>query len=186
MATACANRRVKRNWIEYIRFSLLVSDGLSHLCWSGLWHGAYYSLCATVWHTPPLTEFIFSPSLDPVLCFVVHMLVLHILLLVEGKAAQKTYWNRNESTDWYVRQCVSWFRVSFSFSHFLSLLLYFFAAGYRCRAQVKTTDIWVYDAWKVICDIMRPSKNIISCIFFFGYLLLNSLCWSKKKTKTIA
>lgn len=40
-----------------------------------------------------------SPTLTGSASFTIHMLVLHILLLVEGNAAQKTYWNGNESSE---------------------------------------------------------------------------------------
>lgn len=94
------------------------------------------TVCDSVTHAT--AHGFFFRHLQPFLCSPsVHMLVLHILLLVEGKAAQKTYWNRNESTDWYVRQCVSWFRVSFFVFVISSCIIFFFAAGYRCRAQVE-------------------------------------------------
>lgn len=94
----------------------------------------------------------FSPSpAGSMLCspYTCMYFVLHILLLVEGKAAHKTYWNRNESTDWYVRQCVSWFRVSFfvfsfPFAIFVPLDT---VVVHKYRLQ---NEIGVYDAWKVM------------------------------------
>lgn len=70
-----------------------------------------------------------------------------------------------EWINWYVRRCVSWFHVSVFFVCIFLFILFSLAHGYWnvLVAQVETrrkTNIWVYDARKIICDVMSSWKNI--------------------------
>lgn len=72
---------------------------------------------------------------------------------------------------------------------------------HKWRLKNEIYNIWVYDAWKIICDVMRPSKKylfqltrcshhladllahffFIIFFFFFIFSSVNSLCWSRDK-----